>query len=195
MEDPDLIIDGIGVEVKSYETKTITLGKFGKDQDSINLLNQIFGVLNLFSKISPETKIVANTGNFTAQSALQAFKLMHELLENPDLRNVPITKPLFDRIDNIYKRLEIEDETSPERGTAKLLRKLLSTKLSKKPMMGKKKGYILNVGSNGEGTFYEISNRTTNAIADEDILNNGISVRSSEIQMNFPKLYGKLAAE
>tara|TARA_Y100001963_G_scaffold90789_1_gene125148 strand:+ start:1441 stop:2412 length:972 start_codon:yes stop_codon:yes gene_type:complete len=188
-EDPDLIIDGIGVEMKSYDTKTITLGKFGKDEESINLLNQIFGVMNLFGEIDPSKKMKVNTGNFRADQALEAFILMHELLSNEGLRKLDVTKNLYQRIDFIYDKLDIEDEISPMKGTAKLLRKLLGTKLAKKPRMGKEVGYILNVDDKGKGTFYEISEKTTNNIQDEDILDNGISVRSSEIQMNFPKLY------
>jgi hypothetical protein len=189
-EDPDLIIDGIGVEMKSYDkTATITLGKFGKDKDTINLLNQIFGVMNLFKKIDPNVKVTANTGNFTAQDALEAFILMQELLSNDGLRELEVMQPLFQRIDNIYDVLNIEDEISPMRGTAKLLKKLLGTKLRKKPMLGKEIGYILNVDNLGKGKFYEISDKTIQAINDDDVLNNGVSVRSSEIQMNFNKLF------
>ena len=44
-ENPDLIIGGIGVEVKSYDSKTITLGKFRNDTENVNLLNKVFGTL------------------------------------------------------------------------------------------------------------------------------------------------------
>jgi hypothetical protein len=189
-EDPDLIIDGVGVEMKSYDkTATITLGKFGKDKDSINLLNQVFGVMNLFKKIDPNAKVTANTGNFTAQDALEAFILMQELLTNDGLRELEIMQPLFQRIDTIYDKLNLEDEVSPMKGTARLLKKLLGTKLRKKPMLGKEIGYILNVDNLGKGTFYEISDKTIQAIDDDDVLSNGVSVRSSEIQMNFNKLF------
>jgi hypothetical protein len=189
-EDPDLIIDGVGVEMKSYDkTATITLGKFGKDKDSINLLNQVFGVMNLFKKIDPNVKVTANTGNFTAQDALEAFILMQELLTNDGLRELEIMQPLFQRIDTIYDKLNLEDEVSPMKGTARLLKKLLGTKLRKKPMLGKEIGYILNVDNLGKGTFYEISDKTIQSIDDDDVLSNGVSVRSSEIQMNFNKLF------
>ena len=59
-EDPDLIIGGFGVEVKAYDSNVITLGKFGRDKASIELLNQIFGTLALFT----EDSIQGTTGNF-----------------------------------------------------------------------------------------------------------------------------------
>ena len=114
---------------------------------------------------------------------------MQELLTNDGLRELEVMQPLFQRIDTIYDKLNIEDEVSPMSGTAKLLKKLLGTKLRKKPMLGKEIGYILNVDSKGDGKFYEISEKTIAAIEDEDVLSNGVSVRSSEIQMNFNKLF------
>jgi len=184
-EDPDLIIGGLGVEIKAYDTRTITLGKFGGDKETVPLLNKVFGTLALFS----EETIQASTGNFSGQSILTGFKIISELSDNQDLRNLPITKPFFNKIDILYQKLGIEKNATAEQATVALLRKLLWTKLSKKPNKGKEVGYILNVGPNGTGTYYKISKDLIDSIPDENIINNGVIVKSSEIVMNFSKLF------
>lgn len=184
-EDPDLIIGGIGVEVKSYDTSTITLGKFGADKETISLLNKVFGTLSLFT----EESIQANTGNFNTQALLNGFKLISELYDNEDLKKIPTTKPFFDKIDILYKNLGLSKDSTAEQSTVALLRKLLWTKLAKKPNRGQSTGYILNVNSKGEGKYYEITKEIIDSIPDEKILDNGVMVKSSEIQMNFNKLF------
>jgi hypothetical protein len=185
-EDPDLIIGGFGVEVKSYDTKTITLGKFAGDKETINLLNKVFGTLSLFT----EESIQANTGNFNTQSLLSGFKLISELHSNEELKKLPVTKPFFDKIDILYNKLGVEKNATAEQATVALLRKLLWTKLSKKPNRGQEVGYILNVNPTGTGVYYKITQELINNIPDEKILDNGVTVKSSEIQMNFNKLFG-----
>jgi hypothetical protein len=184
-EDPDLVIGGIGVEVKSYDTKTITLGKFGADKETISLLNKVFGTLSLFT----EESIQANTGNFNTQALLNGFKLISELYDNDDLKKIPTTKPFFDKIDVLYKNLGLSKTSTAEQSTVALLRKLLWTKLAKKPNKGQSTGYILNVNPKGEGKYYEITKEIIDNIPDENILDNGVMVKSSEIQMNFNKLF------
>lgn len=184
-EDPDLIIGGIGVEVKSYNTPTITLGKFGADKDTISLLNKVFGTLSLFT----EEAIQANTGNFNGQSILSGFKIISELHDNEDLRKIPATKPFFDKIDILYKKLDLEKNATAEQATVALLRKLLWTKIFKKPNLGQSEGYILNVNDKGEGKYYKITKEIIDNIPDERILDNGVLVKSSEIVMNFNKLF------
>lgn len=184
-EDPDLIIGGIGVEVKAYDTKTITLGKFGADKETITLLNKVFGTLSLFT----EETVQANTGNFNGQAILTGFKVISELHDNDELRNLPITKPFFDKIDVLYKSLGIEKSATAEEATVALLRRLLWTKLSKKPNKNQDTGYILNVNDNGEGKYYKITKELIDNIEDKNIIDNGVIVKSSEIVMNFNKLF------
>ena len=184
-EDPDLIIGGFGVEVKAYDSKDITLGKFGRDHETVSLLNKVFGTLALFS----EETIQASTGNFSAKSILAGFKIISELNDNQDLRNLPITKPFFNKVDMLYEKLGIEKNATAEQATVALLRKLLWTKLLKKPNRGKEVGYILNVSPNGIGTYYKITKDLVDSIPDENIINDGIKVKSSEIIMNFSKLF------
>jgi hypothetical protein len=184
-EDPDLIIGGYGVEVKSYDANVITLGKFGRDKASIELLNQIFGTLALFT----EDNIQGNTGNFKTSIVLAGFKVLEELIKDKSLQDLPVTKPFFSKITNLYTSLGLELGASAEEATSKLLKKMLWTKLSKKPNLGKDVGFILNVSEDGKGKYYKITEETVNNIPSERVLNNGIFVKSSEIQMNFPKLF------
>ena len=54
--------------------------------------------------------------------------------------------------------------------------------------MGKEIGYVLNVSENGQGKFYVMDDAVVDAISAERILN-GVYVSSSELGMNFPKLF------
>lgn len=192
-EDPDLSINNIGVELKAYESKgAMTLGKFSRDEESNTLLNRVFGVMSLFKEASPDVKIKpAGPGKFSSTDMLEAFIITHSLLGNDDLRKVSLMDVFYKKIDDLYDQLNIEDEISPQKATANLLRKVLTTKLRKKPMLGNDIGYILNVTSNGKGFYQEISEKTITAISDDSLLNGGVSVASSEIKMNFNKLFGK----
>ena len=183
-ENPDLIIGGIGVEVKAYDTKTITLGKFGTDKETIYLLNKVFGTLSLFS----EESTPANTGNFKSQDLLSGFKIISQIFSSDELKKLPITKPFFDKINTLYKVLGLETNATPEQATSALLRKLLWTKLVKKPNMNQEVGYILNVNTAGKGDYTQITKQIIDNISDESLLN-GVTVKSSEISMNFNQLF------
>lgn len=183
-ENPDLIIGGIGVEVKAYDTKTITLGKFGTDKETIYLLNKVFGTLSLFS----EESVPANTGNFKSQDLLNGFKIISQIFSSDELKKLPITKPFFDKINTLYKVLGLETNATPEQATSALLRKLLWTKLVKKPNMNQEVGYILNVNAVGKGDYTQITKQIIDNIPDESLLN-GVTVKSSEISMNFNQLF------
>lgn len=184
-EDPDLIIGGYGVEVKSYDANIITLGKFGRDKASIELLNQIFGTLALFT----EDNIQGNTGNFRTSVVLEGFKVLEELIKDKSLQDLAVTKPFFTKIINLYSSLGLERGASAEEATSTLLKRMLWTKLAKKPNLGKDIGFILNVSEDGKGKFYKITEDIVKNIPSERVIDNGIFVKSSEIQMNFPKLF------
>jgi hypothetical protein len=183
-ENPDLIIGGIGVEVKAYDTKTITLGKFGTDKGTIYLLNKVLGALALFN----ENLSDANTGNFKSQDLLNGFKIIAKLYPNEDLRKFLITKPFFNKIDSLYKQLELGPNPTPEQATSALLRRLLWTKLIKKPNLNQEIGYILNVNMAGKGDYIQITKQIIDNLPDDNILN-GVTVKSSEISMNFNQLF------
>jgi len=184
-ENPDLIIGGIGVEVKSYDSKTITLGKFRNDTENVNLLNKVFSTLSLFA----EEVVQANTGNFNPKSLITGFTLISGIYNNPGLKKLDVAKPFFNKIDILYKELGLSiDSASPEQATAALLRRLLWTKLSKKPNLNQEIGYILNVDEEGNGQFTQITKEVIYNLPDENILS-GVAVRASEISMNFNTLF------
>ena len=187
-EDPDLTIDGFGCEIKSYDTSNITLGKFANDKENVALLNKVFGILTLFSEFDETKQITINPGNFKARDIVPAFSIMASFEKNKALRDVEMFKPLYSRIDSLYAKLELPSDATAEEGAAKLLKRVLKTKLFKKPRMGKETGYILNVNEAGQGKFYLINDTVVDAIDVENILN-GVYVSSSELGMNFPKLF------
>ena len=187
-EDPDLTIDGFGCEIKSYDTSNITLGKFANDKENVALLNKVFGILTLFSEFDEEKQITINPGNFKARDIVPAFSIMANFEKNKSLRDEDMFKPLFSRIDSLYAKLELSSEATAEQNAAKLLKRVLKTKLLKKPRMGKEMGYILNVNEAGQGKFYLINDKVVDAMDVESILN-GVYVSSSELGMNFPKLF------
>ena len=187
-EDPDLTIDGYGCEIKSYDTSNITLGKFANDKENVALLNKVFGILTLFSEFDETKQITINPGNFKARDIVPAFSIMASLEKNKALRDVEMFKPLYSRIDSLYAKLGLSSDATADEGAAKLLKRILKTKLLKKPRMGKEIGFILNVSETGQGKFYTINDAIVDAIDDERILN-GVYVSSSELGMNFPKLF------
>ena len=187
-EDPDLTIDGFGCEIKSYDTSNITLGKFANDKENVALLNKVFGILTLFSEFDETKQITTNPGNFKARDIIPAFSIMANFEKNKSLRDEDMFKPLYSRIDSLYVKLGLSSDATAEEGAAKLLKRVLKTKLLKKPRMGKETGYILNVNESGQGKFYLINDEVVDAISIENILN-GVYVSSSELGMNFPKLF------
>jgi hypothetical protein len=187
-EDPDLTIDGYGVEIKSYDTSNITLGKFAGDKANIALLNSVIAILTLFSKFDEESDVTINAGNFKGNDILPAFEIMSMFEKNKQLRDIDTFEPLYKRIDALYSRLDLSPTASPQEGAGKLLKQILKTKLLKKPRMGKEVGYVLNVSENGQGKFYVMNDAVVDNIDSERILN-GVYVSSSELGMNFPRLF------
>jgi hypothetical protein len=187
-EDPDLTIDGFGCEIKSYDTSNITLGKFAGDKANIALLNSVIAILTLFSKFDEESDVTINAGNFKGNDILPAFEIMSMFEKNKQLRDIDAFEPLYKRIDSLYSRLDLAPTASPQEGAGKLLKQILKTKLLKKPRMGKDVGYVLNVSENGQGKFYVMNDAVVDNIDSERILN-GVYVSSSELGMNFPKLF------
>jgi hypothetical protein len=187
-EDPDLTIDGIGCEIKSYETSNITLGKFAGDKANVALLNSVVSLLTVFSKFDKDSEVTINSGNFKGRDIIPAFEIMAMFEKNKQLRDIDVFEPLYARIDSLYSKLELELNASPQEGAARLLKQILKTKLLKKPRMGKDVGYILNVSENGQGKFYTINDAVVDAIEASNILD-GVYVSSSELGMNFNKLF------
>jgi hypothetical protein len=196
LDSPDLLINGVGVEIKDYTTKLITLGKFSSDQNSVKLLEELFGFKSLLEVLADggtEIKI-ANPGKFKPQDLIDAAELMIDFKNQDVLRQVAdqfdfgVIKTMFNRIDNVLNKLNLDQNASKQDIAAGVLKQLSTTKLKKKPMRGQKIGYMLNVKANGVGEFVSITDEKITNLSAEDVLNH-VRVSASEIKMNFDALF------
>ena len=195
-EDPDLIINDVGVEIKDYASKKITLGKFSLDRSSVKLLEELFGFKTLLEALvdgSTEIKN-ANPGKFNPKDLVEAAELMITFKNQDVLRQVAdqfdftLIKTIFSKIDGVYDKLNIEQNASKEEIAAGVLKQLAATKLRKKPMRGQSLGYMLNVKQDGLGEFVLISEEKISNLDPNDVLDH-INVAASEIKMNFDALF------
>ena len=197
-DDPDLIIDGIGVEVKDYPGAKIKLGKFSSDHESVKLLEELFGFKSLLEALSDGNVEIknANPGKFNPNDLIAAADLMIEFKNQEVLRQVAdqfdfdLIKIMFKKVDNLLDKLNLEQDAEKEDIAAGVLKLLSATKLRKKPMLGKEVGYMLNVKKDGLGEFVKITEEIVGNLPSEDVLKH-VSVSSAEIVMNFDALFNK----
>lgn len=194
-ESPDLIINGnTGVEIKSYGKPRVDLGKFSKDKQSLYLLNVVFSIDTLLSALRKEPGKEYSPANFSPQNLEAASATLAELDKNKELKqiakkyNLELILSIFERIDAFKRILGLKNETSPESIASKLLAKLVTLKLSNKPNMGERVGYILDCLSNGEGTFYTVDLDKLKRV-DPEIIKKAVSVSQAQIKVNFHLLF------
>jgi len=196
-DNPDLIINNLGVEIKDYSSKMITLGKFFGDKKSYGLLSNLFGFKSLLEALKenkfPEES-TANPGTFKSSELVDAARLMLSFYKETKLKEFAekyqfeIVLNLFKRVEAILNELQLSSGASPEDVAGGILKTMIKTKLNKKPLIGQAKGYVLNVNVSGLGDFVEITNEKIDALNNEDLLNN-VAVTSSEMKMNFDALF------
>ena len=196
-DNPDLIINNLGVEIKDYGSKMITLGKFFGDKKSYGLLSNLFGFKSLLEALKenkfPEES-TANPGTFKSSELVDAARLMLSFYKEAKLKEFAekyqfeIVLNLFKRVEAILNELQLGSGASPEDVAGGILKTMIKTKLNKKPLIGQAKGYVLNVNVSGLGDFVEITNEKIDALNNEDLLNN-VAVTSSEMKMNFDALF------
>ena len=196
-DNPDLIINNLGVEIKDYGSKMITLGKFFGDKKSYGLLSNLFGFKSLLEALKenkfPEES-TANPGTFKSSELVDAARLMLSFYKETKLKEFAekyqfeIVLNLFKRVEAILNELQLGSGASPEDVAGGILKTMIKTKLNKKPLIGQAKGYVLNVNVTGLGDFVEITNEKIDALNNEDLLNN-VAVTSSEMKMNFDALF------
>jgi hypothetical protein len=196
-DNPDLIINNLGVEIKDYGSKMITLGKFFGDKKSYGLLSNLFGFKSLLEALKenkfPEES-TANPGTFKSSELVDAARLMLSFYKEAKLKEFAekyqfeIVLNLFKRVEAILNELQLGSGASPEDIAGGILKTMIKTKLNKKPLIGQAKGYVLNVNVSGLGDFVEITNEKIDALNNEDLLNN-VAVTSSEMKMNFDALF------
>ena len=167
----DLLVDGIGVEVKAYDSNAMSLGRFGSDTDNIKLLNTIFGLYTLITTLEDKKtdKNKVNSLNFNSKTLSTAFKEVANFSKEEALRKLdyPLIKNIYDNIDNLLKTLEIEShDFDSEVATANLLKKLLLKKAKDKPGYG---GYIVNVDINGKIEYHHVTEAKINSLEPQQI--------------------------
>ena len=196
-DNPDLIINNLGVEIKDYGSKMITLGKFFGDKKSYGLLSNLFGFKSLLEALKenkfPEES-TANPGTFKSSELVDAARLMLNFYKETKLKEFA-EKYQFEMIINLFKRVEailqelnLGTGTSAEDIAGGILKTMIKTKLNKKPLIGQDRGYVLNVNVNGLGDFVEITNEKIDALDNKELLDN-VAVTSSEMKMNFDALF------
>ena len=170
--DPDLLINGsIGLEVKSYDSDRMALGRFGSDKENIELLNSIFGLYSLITTLEHKQLNKASALNFSSKELIEAFKELSNFSKEDKLRELdfPIIKNMYDNIDKVLLQLGIEShDFSPEDASAEMFRKLLLKKLTTKPGLN---GFIVNIDINGNIEYHEVTEKKINALTPDQLLN------------------------
>lgn len=181
----DFIIDGKNVEVKAYKSinAKITLGKFKEDTQSRELINNIFGIINL-TNLTGNKKITSET-NFNAKSLASNFSQLAELNKIFSEKNDIINEfPLLKQIQNLLTEI-FNVTTDPELLVKNILISLAITKLNKKPKLG---NYIVNIAPNSlQVEVILIPENAEKILQDKSFneIDETISVSSAEIQFNY----------
>jgi hypothetical protein len=187
--DPDLLINGsIGLEVKSYDSNIMALGRFGSDKENIELLNSIFGLYSLITTLEHKQLNKANALSFSSKELIEAFKEVSNFSKEDKLRDLefPIIKNMYGNIDKVLLQLGIEShDFSPEEASAKMFKKLLLKKLTVKPGLN---GFIVNVDVNGNIEYHGVTEEKINALT-LDQLNSYVSANQGTLNIYPDKLF------
>jgi len=188
-DDPDLFIDGKGVEVKAYKSHVgkIGLGRFGTDRDNLQLLSIIFGIKALSEVLGSKEKGPAiNPTNFKGTDLISAFEQLLELERIPDLERLASQYNVFatikQNIDTVNS--ELDNPTEAKEGARAMASKMVKSKLSRKPGDN---NYLANVLSNGSMKFFQISFEKLDN--NENVLDN-FAAKQSAIYLDFDKIFG-----
>jgi hypothetical protein len=172
---PDLKIDGVGVEVKAYDSSRITLGRFASDKDNIDLLNTLFGLNALVSnieKIEGKDK-KASSLNFSRSDISRAFDVLQDFSGNTDLRELspkyPLIGSIYSKIDDLLSKLELEQSFTAAEAAGTLVKRILVRKFNEKPGFG---GYIVNVSESGTLKYIQITEEKIMNLNNEKVLEN-----------------------
>lgn len=172
---PDLEINGVGVEVKSIDKDRFAIGRMGSDKESINLLNAVFaidiltGVLEVMKKgKTGKGKVKANTFRFNGPELEKAFKAFNVFNKHSELRELgsqyDLIAEIYKKIDMVNEKLELTPTTTEKEAATALLAKLIKTKLGIKPGNG---GYIANIHPTGQIEYLPVN---IDSILKKDIL-------------------------
>ena len=186
-DSPDLIINGKGVEVKSYKSHTglIKLGRFGADRENLYLLSNIFGLYTLTQSFDGGESPSINPTNWKASMLPTALKSVYDFIGIENYDNLVKTYPqVFGAIDkNITTILRfLGSPKNAEDAAIKTAFRVVDAKLNRKPGYD---GYLANVKESGNIRFFKIDK---SALEGEELLNN-LGVAQSTIQLNFDNMF------
>jgi hypothetical protein len=172
---PDLIIDGIGAEIKALDSsKKIAIGRIGSYTESLNDLNVLMGIdaLSIEFQSSGKRQTPPNAFNATVDDIIQACRHSLEIHNNSELReigkvfNIDFISSMYSRLD---KLIEKHSPKSPDQLAADVLKEFITQKFTSKPGIP---GYIINVSSDGKLEYTFINQEKIDNLNTETILNN-----------------------
>jgi len=199
VDNPDLIIDGYGVEVKSIDKKELQLGRFGhKDYKEVALLlNDIFSLYALSSLIAHKKSRIPTSSNFNQDELEEALESIIELHNDENLKkyseSFPVISNIFKKTNIIFDKLSLKDVRNIQEAGGAVLKKLLVIKLTRKLNLDSKNtGYIVNISSSGELTYYEITKEMIENLDNTTIMkDNNVTAKQSFLSIKPESLFNK----
>jgi hypothetical protein len=200
---PDLLVNDVGLEVKSFPSQIVKIGKFrqagGAETGKLmnNLLNYIFGFNALLSNFKAAEPIVevkkadgiaASPGDFSNENLIDALEKTNQFIElftDPKASTVLLQYDIFKNIiDKTNFIVENLPGSSPEEMSRNMWKLILENKFNDKPGIG---GFIVNCNLNGTGEFHHI---TQEAIDNINIDSAKLSVKNTELHCNLKSIFG-----
>ena len=186
-DNPDLIIDGHGVEVKSMESNDLALGRFGHEEykEIILLLNDIFSLYALSSVIAHKKPRIPTVSNFNQNELKEALKSVIELHNDEKLKELkdafPIIGNVYKKTQIIFDKLSLEGNFDEVEAGGAVLKKLLTIKLTRKLNLNSKEpGYIVNIISSVEIKYYKVTTEMLENLDNKKIMDsNNVTAKQS----------------
>jgi len=188
-DNPDLFINGYGVEIKSYNNRknNIPLGRIGDYTNHLNDLNTVLGINALVTEFTKgKKKTPPNIFNINSNDLIKAcshvIQLYNDRSDNSlwnigNIFNIDFITSIFTKLDTLF---ENHKNYNPNILAASLLRSFMYSKFSSKPGIP---GFILNIKSNGFIKFINISEEKILLLNNDDILNN-INLKQGSLLFN-----------
>jgi len=186
---PDLKInDSIGLEVKSYGKRNITLGRFGNDYDTRKKLGYVIGLDVLISNLNGGDR-APSIDSFNKEELIRGFGTMSKFSSNKNLREASkefdLIEDIYSKIDSLSNDLGLEQGFAPREGAAAILRQLLSTKAKNKPGDG---GYIVDVSEDGKIKYTQVTQSKIDSL-DSDTIIKYVSANGSALKIYPDELF------
>jgi hypothetical protein len=160
-DNPDLTIDGYGVEVKTGNEGQTRIGRIGGDTESLKDLNTVLGIDALISnfQVSGKKTTPPNSFNVSVEELKKAcehifdlYNKMDSLEELADVFDVDFIKSILNKLKDLkakYPGIKNADELAAE-----LLKSFIKYKIKLKPGIP---GYIVIVSNTGPKKYIEIT--------------------------------------